>query len=210
MFSNTVSRPDPALNPSNDPSCHVFTEELRTFIRACKCFVHAIGFYSPQFRFLAKKKNKKQHSSLLTIWKACKNMTQSVNANAAPHSSWETDAPVPSASSTSSPSISHGGQVLLNWFSVSHQGEGGTELCRFNFGFTTLHFQMISLTGTSCLYGRTFLSRFCVMPPEKSSRNYWKWTTWQEGHKAWILFLALQYDFTSYSAYRCISWNRCI
>lgn len=59
MFSNTVSRPDPALNPSNDPSCHMFTEELRTFIRACKCFVHAIGFYSPQFRFLAKKKKKK-------------------------------------------------------------------------------------------------------------------------------------------------------
>lgn len=88
-------------------------------------------------------------------------------------------------------------------FSFS-QGDGGTELCCFNFGFTTLHFQMISFTGTSCLYGRTFLSRFVSCPLKNPAG-----ITGNEPHdkdtKLEFCFLALQYDFTSYSAYRCIS-----
>lgn len=58
------------------------------------------------------------------------------------------------------------------------------------------------------LWQKPFWAVLCHAP-EKSSRSYWKLTTWQEGHKAWILFLALQYDITCHSAYRCISLNCC-
>lgn len=76
----------------------------------------------PQSQILAK------NSSLLTLWKACKNMTQPVNANAAPNSSWETDVPAPlaSQSSTSSPPSPIGLSPVQLTSSFSQEG-GGTE-----------------------------------------------------------------------------------
>lgn len=92
-------------------------------------------------QFLAK------NSSLLTLWKACKNMTQPVNANAAPHSSWETDVSVPSASQsgTSSSPLSPCSHRVKSCRADTqlHAGGGGKwdRVCCFNFGFTTLHFK---------------------------------------------------------------------
>ena len=103
-----------------------------------------------------------------------------------------------------------GVKVLLDWYSASRRGEGGTELCCFNFGLNSA-FQTISFTAMSCLNGWTLLSRFCVMPLKKKnpSRNHWKWTTWREGNKAWDFVSCIAVGYTCNSADRCVSLNHC-
>lgn len=162
--------------------------------------MHAIGFYSPRSRFWAK------NSSLLTIWKACKNMTQPANANTAPHSSWETDVLVPSASQSSTSSSPSPAGVKSCWTdSQLLTGRRWDRVVLFQLWLYNSVFQTLSFTAMSCLNGWTLLSH----APERSSRNYWKNNHMTRRKQSLNSVSCIAVGYTCHSADKCISLNRC-
>lgn len=134
-------------------------------------------------------------------------MTQPVNANAAPHSSWETDVSVPSESQSSTSFPPSPAGVKSCWADIQLITGRRWDSC-FNFGFTTLHFKQHHPKLWVVLMAEPFLSRF-VSCPWKIQQELLKINHMTIRRQSLDFVSCIAVGYTCNSADKCIFLNHC-